>query len=614
MKTKLLLLAGICLIGIGLKAQTLALPGTNPWIIDDFEGDSAKAVNWVSADGGFKAVVKDPFDPTNKCLMYVRKDGGQIWDGPIRSFNVDDPLAVNLLPSKYQVGNTGLPKYQYVVFRALKKNTTEIVAKVEFKGLTPVQQYGSEHLPNDPAARPGKWQWFIFDLNNKAKSRSGYDLSANNDKNGGYNIFLIQPDRGGNAKDTTYIDDIYFTNTPPVIPIQELKIAGFSALSTDFKVVLKWNKMDVADKYIIKLNGQILATIDDNRIVTKELTYDEAGMQPNIKYAFEIEGRNNAGKTTDGASTAFAYRLKAAEDFSWVVADDFEKNDYKWTRWQDGAHQEYFENPVKGTGNNSNRVLKVVRTPGDSLAYGAKGRSSNSNTFVTFTCKNYFQVPCDSTSTNAEAFRYFHIQMHSPTGNGLPIIKLSNAGAGVVTLEPIASSRKSTWVRDSIFQDPPSGTTLVKSYYYKNSRVPNTWMTFVYKFPKGLTNVNQIELVPDNTFENTKRTQETRNFYVDNMMFSMTADPVIFSALPKTKETSVSKMFVTREQLFFSLKQNEKVNVNIYDISGRKLANLLSSQYIETGMFSVALPQLNSGIYIVELQTTSGKYSLKFSK
>ena len=188
--------------------------------------------------------------------------------------------------------------------------------------------------------------------------------------------------------------------------------------------------------------------------------------------------------------------------------------------------------------------------------------------------------------------------MYSPTGNGLPVVKLSNAGAGVVTLDPIAASRKSTWVRDSIFQAPPSGTTLVKSYYYKNSRVPNTWMTFVYKFPKGLTNVNQIELIPDNTYENTKVSLETRNFYVDNMMFSMTADPIIFSALPKTKETSVSKMFVTRDQLYFSLKQNEKVNVNIYDISGRVLANLLSGQNVKTGMFSVAMTQLNTGIYI----------------
>ena len=609
MKSKLLLLAGICLLSMGLKAQTLALPGTNPWIIDDFEGDSAKAVNWVSADGGFKAVVKDPFDPTNKCLMYVRKDGGAIWDGPIRSFNVDDPLAVNLLPAKYQVGNTGLPKYQYVVFRALKKNTTEIVAKVEFKGLTPVQQYGSEHLPNDPAARPGKWQWFIFDLNNKAKSRSGYDLSANNDKNGGYNVFLIQPDRGGNAKDTTYIDDIYFTNTPPVIPIDEQKIAGFSALSTDFKVVLKWNKMEVADKYIIKLNGQELAVIDDNRVVSKELTYDEAGMQPGIKYAFEIEGRNNAGKTTDGTSIAYAYKLKAAEDFSWVVAEDFEKDMYKWTRWQDGAHQDYFENPVKGNGNSSDRVLKLVRTPGDSLAYGAKGRGSNSNTFVTFTCKNYFQVPCDSTSTNTEAFRYFHLQMYSPTGNGLPIVKI-----GGLTLDPIVESRKSTWVKDSIFQDPSSGTIPVKSYFYKNSRETNVWKTYVYRFTKGLTNVSQIELLPDNTYENTKRTNETRNFYVDNMMFSMTADPIIFSALPKTKETTVSKMFVTRDQLFFSLKQNEKVNVNIYDVAGRKVANLLSGQNIETGMFSVTLPELCNGVYIVELQTNKGSHTLKFSK
>lgn len=614
MKSKLLLLAGICLLSMGLKAQTLALPGTNPWIIDDFEGDSAVAVNWVSADGGKKEIVIDPFDPTNKVMRYIRKDGGAIWDGPIRSFNVDDPNAVNLLPSKYQVGNTGLPKYQYVVFRALKKNTTEIVAKVEFKGLTPVQQYGSEHLPNDPAARPGKWQWFIFDLNNKAKSRSGYDLTANNDKNGGYNVFLIQPDRGGNGPDTTYIDDIYFTNTPPVIPIDEQKIAGFSALSTDFKVVLKWNKMDVADKYVIKLNGQELAVIDDNRIVTKELTYDEAGMQPGVKYAFEIEGRNNAGKTTDGASIAYAYKLKAAEDFSWVVAEDFEKDMYKWTRWQDGAHQDYFENPFKGSGNPSDRVLKLVRTPGDSLAYAAKGRSGNSNTFVTFTCKNYFQVPCDSTSTNEEAFRYFHLQMHSPTGNGLPVVKLSNAGAGVVTLDPIASSRKSTWVLDSIFQEPSSGTNPVRSYYYKNSREPNAWMTFVYKFPKGLTNINQIEILPDNTFENTKRTNETRNFYVDNMMFSMTADPVIFSALPKTKETTVSKMFVTRDQLYFSMKQNEKVNVTIFDVSGRRVANLLSGQNVDTGMFSVALPQLKTGVYIVELQTNSGNHTLKFSK
>jgi hypothetical protein len=608
MKSKLLLLASIRLIGMGLKAQTLALPGTNPWIIDDFEGDSAKAVNWVSADGGKREVVKDPLDPTNKCLMYVRKDAGAIWDGPIRSFNVDDPLATNLLPSKYQVGNTGLPKYQYVVFRALKKNTSELVAKVEFKGLTPTQQYGSEHLPNDPAARPGKWQWFIFDLNNKAKSRSGYDLSANNDKNGGYNVFLIQPDRGGNAKDTTFIDDIYFTNTPPVIPIDEQKIAGFSALSTDFKVVLKWNKMDVADKYVIKLNGQVLATIDDNRIVSKELTYDEAGMQPGTKYMFEIEGQNLAGKKTDGTSTAFAYKLKAADDFSWVLAEDFEKDMYKWTRWQDGAHQEYFDNPVKATGNASNKVLKLVRTPGDSLAYGAPGRSSNSNSFVTFTCKNYFQVPCDTTSTNLEAFRYLQIQMYSPVERGLPIVKLSNAGSGAVQLEPINESRKPGFAKDSLVW----GT--VKQYYWKNARYANEWRTYAFKFPKGLAQINQVELCPDNAFDNTKRAQETRNFYVDNIIFSMTPDPIIFSAIPQTKETIVSKMFVTRDQLFFSLKNSEKVNARMYDISGKLVANLLNNQTVEAGMYSVVMPALNTGIYIIELQTNSGNYTLKFSK
>jgi hypothetical protein len=97
-------------------------------------------------------------------------------------------------------------------------------------------------------------------------------------------------------------------------------------------------------------------------------------------------------------------------------------------------------------------------------------------------------------------------------------------------------------------------------------------------------------------------------------MFSMTADPIIFSALPKTKETTVSKMFVTRDQLFFSLKQNEKVNVNIYDVAGRKVANLLSGQNIETGMFSVTLPELCNGVYIVELQTNKGSHTLKFSK
>ncbi len=610
MKTKVLMIACACMMAFGLKAQTLTLPGTtNPWIIDDFEGDSAVAVNWASADGGKREIVKDPFDPTNKCMRYIRKDGGAIWDGPIRSFNVDDPAATNnLLPSKFQVGNTGLPKYQYVVFRALKKNTSEIVAKVEFKGLTPVQQYGSEHLPNDPAARIGKWQWFIFDLNNKAKSRSTYDLSANNDKNGGYNVFLIQPDRGGSAKDTTYIDDIYFTNTPPVIPIDEQKIAGFSALSTDFKVVLKWNKMDVADKYVIKLNGQVLSTIDDNRIITKELTYEEAGMQPGIKYSFEIEGQNNAGKKTDGTSIAYAYKLKAAVDFSWVVVEDFEKDFMKWTRYQDGSHQDYFENPVKGAGNNSDRVLKLTRTPGDSLAYAAKGRSGNSNSFVTFTVKNYFQIPCDSTSTNLEAFKYFQLQMYGPTMNGVPVVKLNGN-----TLEPIKSSLKSTAVRDSIFQLQNTGTIPVKQYVWKNARTANEWHTFVFKHNKGLTGINTIEILPDNVYDNTKLTQETRNYYVDNLAFSMTPDMVV-SGLRKNLNTNNFNMYVANNQLFFNLNSNEKVTVNIYDISGRTLSNVLTGMNASQGANSIMLPSLKSGVYIVELQANSGKQTIKFVK
>jgi hypothetical protein len=607
MKTRVLLFAVCCSVSLGLFAQTTSLPGeASPWIIEDFEGDSLAAANWGMADGGVKEVVADPFDPTNKVLRFVRKDGGAIWGGIIRNFNIDDPQATNLLPGKFQVGTTGLPKYQYLVFRALKSTPGEIVGKVEFKGLTPVQQYGSEHLPNDPPARVGKWQWFIFDLTNKAKSRSGYDLGLNNDKNGGYNILFIQPDRGGNKADTTYIDDVYFTNTPPVIPIEEQKISGFSALATDFKVVLKWNKMEMADKYHIKLNGQVLATIDDNRIVSKELTYDEAGMEPGVKYAFEIEGENNAGKKTDGTSIAHAYRLKAAEDFSWVLTEDFEKDFYKWTRWQDGALQDYFENPVKGEGNFSDRVLRLTRTPGDSLAYAAKGRSGNSNTFVTFTIKNYFEIPCDSTPTNEEAFKYFQMQMYSPTENGLPVVKI-----GGLTLDPIIESRKPTWVRDSLFQEPSSGTNPVKSYYFKNARYANEWRTYVYKFTKGLTNVSQIEILPDNTFENTKATQETRHFYVDNLLFSMSAEPVVLSALPKVPKTNQHKIFVLEDKVYFELQGNKLVSLKLFDVSGRMIADF-SGKNFTNGLNSITIPQINNGVYIVELRTTEGRQSHKF--
>lgn len=606
MKTRLLLLVWVSFAAIGAIAQTIALPGTEPWIIDDFEGDSAKAVNWSSADGGSRAIVADPFDPTNKVLRYVRKSGGQIWDGPIRNFNVDDPTALNqLLPSKYQVGNTGLPKYQYVVFRALKSTAGELVAKIEFKGLTPVQQYGSEHLPNDPPSRVGKWQWFIFNLADKTKSRSGYDLVANNDKNGGYNVFLIQPDRSSGGKtDTTYIDDIYFTNTPPVIPIDQQKIAGFSALATDFKIVLKWNKMEVADKYIIKKNGQQLAVVDDNRVVTYEMTYDEAGMEPGVKYEFSIEGESNSGAKTDGTSLAYAYRLRAAEDFSWVVAEDFEKDFYKWTRWQDGSHQEFLENPVKGTGNMSDRVLRLTRTPGDSLAYGAQGRTSNSNTFVTFTVKNYFQVPMDSSASNQEAFKYFQMQMHSPVGNGLPVVKI-----GGLTLDPIVASRKAGWVKDSVIQATATGT--VKSYFYRNSREANQWVNYVYKFTKGMTNVSQIEILPDNTFENTKRTQEPRHYYVDNLVFSMTADPVVISGLPAGIEKSQYSMFVHGGQLYFELPVAQPVSIRIYDIAGRTVASMAQQLNMMEGMNSMTLPVMNAGIYIVELRTATGAQSLK---
>ena len=609
MKTRVLFLAIFSFMSLGSFAQTTALPGVaSPWIIEDFEGDSLAAANWGMADGGVKEVVADPFDPTNKVLRFVRKDGGAIWGGIIRNFNVDDPQAVNLLPGKFQIGTTGLPKYQYLVFRALKSTPGEIVGKVEFKGLTPVQQYGSEHLPNDPPARVGKWQWFIFDLANKAKSRSGYDLALNNDKNGGYNILFIQPDRGGNKADTTYIDDVYFTNTPPVIPIEELKISGFSALATDYKLVLKWNKMEVADKYHIKLNGQVLATIDDNRIVTKELTYEEAGMQPGVKYAFEIEGENNAGKKTDGTSIAYAYRLKAAEDFSWVLAEDFEKDFYKWTRWQDGAHQDYFENPVKGTGNLSDRVLRLTRTPGDSLAYGAKGRTSNSNTFVTFTVKNYFEIPMDSTPSNQEAFKYFQMQMYSPIEQGLPVVKI-----GGLTLDPIIESRKPGWVRDSLLQEPPSGTNPIKSYYYRNARYANEWRTYVYRFTKGLTNVSQIEILPDNAFDNTKLTQVTRHYYVDNLLFSMSAEPVMLSSVPKTMQSNQFKMFVHDQKVYFELQNSNNVSLKMYDVSGRLISDLSGKAFVN-GLNSVSLPATNNGIYILELRNAEGRQSLKFVK
>ena len=287
-----------------------------------------------------------------------------------------------------------------------------------------------------------------------------------------------------------------------------------------------------------------------------------------------------------------------------MLAEDFEKDFYKWTRWQDGAHQEFFENPVKGTGNMSDRVLRLTRTPGDSLAYGAQGRSSNSNTFVTFTVKNYFQVPMDSTASNEEAFKYFQMQMHSPVGNGLPVVKI-----GGLTLDPIVASRKTGWVKDSVIQATATGT--VKSYFYRNAREANQWVNYVYKFTKGMTNVSQVEILPDNTFENTKRTQETRHFYVDNLLFSMTPDPVLISGLPAGLPESNYSMFVHANELYFELPDAQPVTIRVYDVAGRNVATMAEKLNLIEGMNSMKLPGLHAGIYIVELRTAAGAQSLK---
>lgn len=595
MKKIFLSLTVFLAVQLGLFAQT---DYSQDWIITDFEEDESVALDWASADGGSMEIVPDPFDATNNVMRFVRKDGGQIWDGLIKSGDLE-PGAKGYWDKVINISKDASQGYRYFVLRLLKTKAGEVVVKPERKH-PELGQKGSEQLPLVGPSRIGKWQTFIFDLADPAYSRANFDLVANNDALGGYNILVIQPDRtNGGTMDTTYIDDMYFTNNPPTIPVYEQVVGDFQAFVNPALIKLTWAKMDAAAKYHLYMDGELLETLEDNRITEYEVSVADNGLLPDIDYVFTIEAEDAEGNKTDGVATVSARIMRVAEDGSWAVINDFEYPS-TWTLWQAGQVDPCVDNPDKSGINTSNKVMKFVRTEGNGLMYGESGRDSNSNSFATATFKGQKEVYLGMTDDGL-SFKYVQLQVRRPISYGNVILKVDGKN-----LIPLYGE---TVTKDSIVRQADNKE--IKEYIYRNICEPDVWTNYVYSMEQLTESkaINDFQIVVDYTFEDIAAGEE-RVYYVDNLVATMTPAPIDIGSGIRNTASDAFNMFVYNEnKLGFVLPETANCMISIYNLAGQCVTSI-NGRYV-AGFNSVELPLQKVGVYAVALRNGTEQQVIK---
>ena len=590
MKKIFLSLAVFMAAQVGLMAQT---DYSQDWMITDFEEEESVALDWASADGGSMAIVPDPYDATNNVMQFVRKDGGQIWDGLIKSGDIEVGLAGHW-DNVIHISKDATKGYRYFVLRLLKTKDGEVVVKPERKH-PELGQKGSEQLPLVGPSRVGKWQTFIFDLADPAYSRANFDLAANDEALGGYNILVIQPDRsaGGNT-DTTYIDDMYFTNNPPVIPVYEQVVGDFKAFVNPALIRLSWAKMDAASKYHIYMDGNLLTTLEDNRTVEFEVAVADYGLLPDTDYLFEIEAEDAEGNKTDGMASVSARIMRVAEDGSWAVINDFETPS-TWTLWQAGQIDPCVDNPDKSGINTSDKVMKFVRTEGNGLMYGEEGRNSNSNSFATATFKGQKEVFLGM-ADDGISFKYVQLQVRRPITYGNVILKIDGKN-----LTPIYAD---TVAKDSIVRSGSNGSE-IKEYIYRNMCAENVWTNYVFSMEKMTESkaINDFQLVVDYTFEDIAAGEERVLFLVVAVALKK-QEPIDAETGVQEVNNDMFHMFIfNNNKLGFELKANANCTVNVYNVTGQCVASM--NQDFISGFNSVNLPVEQNGVYVVALRNNA---------
>ena len=398
-----------------------------------------------------KSVIVDPLNGSNHILKLDRDPTVATYQGAQWNNSVAPFIAGVAL------GNTSASQYKYIVVKAKKSTAYDIKVKLE----APVNAtLNIITLTSINASVSGQWVTYIFDaglVNNTHKQ------------------FSIFPEFGGNTGAvTTYIDDIYFTNTLPTVTFTTYKFplnyttgTGGATLTKTYDVARSATNIDITLLNTQPIPGATSYNVYDGATKLTS-TYDATknvikitGLTRSTNYNLQITGVD-ASAAESAKSDIIPVSTRSNTGTGYEIIDDCEGGALGWNANSGGGAliTQNVTNPVTNGYNTSSKCIKLNTQSGSN--YYTNAAINNERILSGISNANY---------------RYLHVKILRPSqAAGSVAIKLFSGGGQVSTVsQEIASSTTASndgaW-HDYVF-DLGSATATVESYYRGLFIMPN---------------------------------------------------------------------------------------------------------------------------------------------
>ena len=264
---------------------------TDPLTFSNFEGTSNSGNNWspTYVYTGSYSIVTDPDNSGNKVLLFNRGTNDNQWSGPQWSGSV---ATAPILMTGVNIGSSTATQFRYLVVRAKKSTAYSFQANFQL-GLNGASNVSAT---SSTTVNSGSWTTYVFDF-----------AAAN----GTYKLLYLAPENGGNkGAVSTYLDDIYFTNNPPVIATLD---ATTTATSITVSSASSGGNITADGGLSITARGICWSTSQNPTISDSKtsngtgigsFTSSITGLSPNTTYYVRAYATNNVG-TNYGVQISF---------------------------------------------------------------------------------------------------------------------------------------------------------------------------------------------------------------------------------------------------------------------------------------------------------------------
>ncbi len=444
MKNKLLTLLALCLTIGSFNAKAVSPITPDPLMLSNWDATyNAASYAWTNT----KTLIVDPDNALNHIIKLDRNPTVATYQGM--------QWANSLFTAGVPFGLTSASQYRYIVVKAKKSTAYDIKVKLE------QPQTGTLNvvtLTSINASVAGQWVTYIFDagvVNNTNK------------------LFGIFPEFGGNTGAvTTYIDDIYFTNTLPAIDFSSYKFplnyttgTGGTTVTKTYDIARTGTGIDITLLNTQPIPGATSYNVYDGATLLTS-TYDAAknvikiiGLTRGTTYNLQIAAVN-ASSVESAKSDIITFNTRSNTGTGYEVMDDFEGGNLGWTTYGNPSISATATNPLTTGINTSAKCISVAVTTGSN--YYAMAILPNEKILAGSTTNNY---------------RYLHAKMKRPSqATGTVVLKLEKGGGQVSTaVQEIISI--STAYNDDVWHDYvfDLGAAAVtnESYYRQFDFMPN---------------------------------------------------------------------------------------------------------------------------------------------